>query len=793
MTTIQNKNQWFLMLNEMSDKVKDYESNILQYKNATKIKLDVSRPLTKNFYSKNNHIGVIFKKLIKKIPIALIISAIIWVIMFFVFLSNSEEASSDLIKTFELAGASSASKAIIFAIIALFATLGCIGLFSYLKIATIIKKLDKIEKDIIEDIATIPPVYRSSEKISTLSSIYFTKQTLSLTDIFEICDEWLAEHSTSKFHSIMFDVPYKPIFKDAANIETGEEKTTVITENENENDSIMNNPYLPSDIKSKTFEGSNDSKKDLDSMIGLESVKQQITKFENRIKFYGKTNNGNHMTFLGSAGTGKTSVARIITKILFDLGYIKKNQYVEISGDYLKSSNSYTVSAIIDYTMGGVLFIDEAYLLYDKNGNSADATGILLKAMEDHRSEFVVILAGYEEQMTKLLASNEGFNSRIKHTIYFPDYTTDEMIEIFNYFISNYNGKHYNLDINAIEVLRNAFEAETKSKSFGNARTVRNAVDTIMDYYADRCIATNNKSNIIIEEDVQHYYDDRKKILQHELKNASAVNQIDESIIRIAELKSKLKDGSENPEEDFNNIIGIDELKQEIEMLKSQKEFYNETQHQNILLLGECSFNKDIIKKAITGALYKYGYINENKYLDINAEFMKGSYVGHTSKRSEGIISYASGGVLFISNTNLLTDTNDNFGQEVITNIATAINENTDVTIVIMDDNSSEFLESIKNSFTIIYEFPEYNTEQLYQIFVQLSENDGFTITENASNKIYNLIESSIHYAAEINNFYNNVKKNHINNYNGDESTKYIIDEADISLTRQTIKLKLNK
>ena len=130
MTTIQNKNQWFLMLNEMSDKVKDYESSILQYKNATKIKLDISRPLTKNFYNKNNHIEVIFKKLIKKIPIALIISAIIWVIMFFIFLSNSEEASSDLIKTFELAGASIASKAIIFAIIALFATLGCIGLFS---------------------------------------------------------------------------------------------------------------------------------------------------------------------------------------------------------------------------------------------------------------------------------------------------------------------------------------------------------------------------------------------------------------------------------------------------------------------------------------------------------------------------------------------------------------------------------------------------------------------------------------------------------------------------------------
>lgn len=789
---IQNKKQWFLMLNELADKVKLYENTAMKYNCMTKSNIDFSRPLLSKFYKKNSIVNYIFKTMLKRLPIAIICAVITWIALFIVFLNNASSLTNltNLSKLFAVAGASSAGKALTFALISLFGVLGIIALIAYLNIKNITKKLDSIETEIMDNITTVPPSYRNSEKLLTLANIYFTKQSLTLKAIFEVCDEWLLENATSKFHSIMFDINYKPIFDDVAMLDAGTTDEAV-TVDSTDDSSVLNNPNLPADIESKTFAGSKDSKKDLDNMIGLESVKQQITKLENRIKFYGNSNNnGNHMAFLGSAGTGKTSVARIITKILFDLGYIKKNQYVEISGDYLKASNSYRASAIIDYAMGGVLFIDEAYLLYDKNGNSADATGILLKAMEDHRSDFVVILAGYEEQMTKLLASNEGFGSRIKHTIYFPDYTVDEMVEIFNYFISNYNGKHYELDVHAYDILRDAFDAESKSKSFGNARTVRNAVDAIMDYYADRCINTKNKSNKILEEDVNHYYDDRKKFLQHELKNASAANQIDESIIRLSELKPKLKDGSENPEEELNSLIGMDDLKQEIEMLKNQKEFYNEIQHQKILMIGECNC-KDVVMRALTGSLYSLGYITENKYLDISADFMKGSYVGHTNKRAESIISYASGGVLVISGINLLVNSDDNFSQEVISIIVTALNENPDVTLVILD-NDSEFINSLKTSCTIVYEFPNYNTDQMYQIFEQLAVKDGFSITEDAANKTKSLIENSIHSVSNINNFYNIVKKNHIANFNGVDN-KFVIVEEDISLTRPTIKLNLNK
>lgn len=286
-----------------------------------------------------------------------------------------------------------------------------------------------------------------------------------------------------------------------------------------------------------------------------------------------------------------------------------------------------------------------------KNGRGAEATGVLLKAMEDRRSDFVCILAGYEEQMTKLIASNEGFSSRIKHTIYFADYSVDEMLNIFNYFVGNYNGKKYVLANDAIDELKKTFELEKRSKSFGNARTVRNAVDTVMDAYEDRCIATHNNTNTVTLDDVRVYAEKRKIALQHELKNASATNQLDENIVRQAELKSRLKAGAENPDSEIGNLIGAEAFKKEIDLLKSQKEFYGKTERQKVLLLGENDCNNYV--RILTGYLYQMGYITDNKYLDIQAEFLKGSYVGHTAKRARAIIAYASGGVLLIRNLNM--------------------------------------------------------------------------------------------------------------------------------------------
>lgn len=779
-----NKKQWFMLLQDMGKIASQYEKNVLKFKNITILKLDIDRPIRTGFYKEVGAvIGALGSLTRKKMIKAFLIMPLIAFITSFIIKIILTTINNDPLNFSKII-----SFAILTTVITLIAIVGLTFGVNILRLKSIIHKLEKDEKRLLDNIATVPPSYRSSDKMNALADVYYARQDLSLKSIFEVCDEWFAEDSTrSKFHSIMFDITYTPVFQDEVMTKVG------TTDESGSNTQRVKNLYLPADIENKVFSGSDNAEKDLNNMIGLTDVKDQIKKLENRIKFYGKSdNNGNHMAFVGSAGTGKTSVARIITKILFDLGYIKENRYIEISGDYLKSGSSERTSAILDYSMGGVLFIDEAYLLYDRYDKGTEATGLLLKSMEDRRADFVVILAGYEEQMTKLIASNEGFSSRIKHTIYFSDYNIDEMLNIFEYFISNYNNNHYRVAEEAVDSLKTLFSAETKSRSFGNARTVRNAVDGIMDYFADRNINAKIQSNVILAEDVLHYYEDRKKFLQHEMQNSSAADHLDEQIIRLSELKSKLKLGSENPDDELTNLIGMEDLIDEFGWLKNQKEFYNDTQHQKIALIGKSTYSRDSVLSIITGELYKLGYIAENKYLDISADFMKGSYVGHTSKRADAIISYVSGGVLAISDINMINtqaENQDNFSQEVINIILTALKENPNITIIILDDYS-DFLNSILPQFTFVYEFPEYNAEQYYQLFIQYAKADNFEIDDRAKDKILSLI-ANIKNTDALNNFYNTVKKNHISHFNGVDN-KYLITLEDISVNK-TIRVKLNR
>lgn len=767
--SISNINDWFIEIDKQSEKIRKYEDTIFDYyKKVLHKKLDISKPLMKDFYKSESKWFSIFKSILRKILVPVILSLIITII-FTVLSLDKYESNLSKLGLFSL-------KVECISFISLLAVIFVICLLRY---NLYISKINKLENNIIDIIKTIPPNFRSFDRVSGLTKIYFTDQNEPIDNIFNICEDIVIKQSSFPYFKVLFDLPYKNNLLKNTNTNYNEQikvqNNVQIDDSEEEK-----NPYLPADIDTKVMKGSENSEKDLQSMIGLDSVKQQIEKLENRMKFYGNSNNnGNHMIFMGAAGTGKTTVARIVTKILYDIGYIKKNQYIEISGDYLRSGDTQRANAILEYSYGGVLFIDEAYLLYNKNGQSADATGVLLKAMEDHRSDFVVILAGYEEQMTKLLASNEGFTSRIKHTIYFPDYTEQEMLAIFKYFISNYNNKKYTITEEASNLLLELFSLEKKSKSFGNARTVRNCVDGVMDYYADKHINSNIKNNNTIEiDEIQKYFDDRKVILQHEIKNASATNQLDGQIIRQSELKNKLKDGSIDPDKDLHNLIGLESFKNEIDILENQKNFYNETNIQKVMIIGSKSSGNSSLTKVLTGYLYKLGYIQENKYLEISAEFLKGSYTGHTAKRAESIISYASGGVLYIKNIHLLLDATDAFSNEALSAIYTALSSN-EITIVIADEYS-DYLEQIKNLFTIIYEIPNYTKEQLYKVFLNLLSIDNFEIHEDAATKVFDYINNTNNIELQdIIHLYNDTKKNHINNFNGIDN-KFIIIPEDI-------------
>ena len=755
--------QWYLAVDEAIPTVEKYENAILKFFKT--LKIDVSKrllqPFLSKFYLKEKFSKHAVSLAASKLGSSFGLAFTVFLISYIYKCITDELGFLDSLKT-------NWPFAAIIAGISFFVFEVGSMLITYLSYKSQVKTLQKYENELNDIMISLPSNYRNSEKMYHIAQVYYHKKGVAPEVAFDVADQM---YSNSKpIIGVFFDLPFRNDFVVEEEFSQGQQ---VIEKTEEEK--IKDNPNLPADIEGKTFNGSDDAKKDLDSMIGLASVKDQIEKLENRIKFYGEgSSNGNHMAFVGSAGTGKTTVARIVTKILFDLGYIKKNQYVEISGDYLRAGTTARVDAILEYSMGGVLFIDEAYMLYEKNGYGADATGILLKAMEDHRKDFVCILAGYEEQMTRLIASNEGFSSRIKHTIYFQDYTVDEMFDIFKYFISKYNGKSYTISEDAIPTLLEAFKLEKQAKSFGNARTVRNAVDSIMDYYVDRSINSNTDTGIILIEDVEKYFADRKVALQHELKNASAANQVDESIIRLSELKSKVKEGSENPDADFRKLVGLESFTKEIEILKNQKEFYNNATAQKILFIGEKGCGKSSLAKILTGYLYTLGYIAENKYLDISAEFLKGSYVGHTTKRAEAIVSYATGGVLFINNINMMANSDDSFSTEVLSVISNALESNLNI---IISDTDSPYLRSISGQFNIVYEFPKYNGEQLTKIFMSKASEDNFTVTQAAIDKVYSILENK-NSTKDVINLYNNSKKKHISNFT--EETKYILDEQDI-------------
>lgn len=776
---INNIKDWIISINDSIPQVKTYEQKLFDFYKSLGDAKRYDNSMMVGCYKKNKFIKYIPRAILNKILIKFIISFVIALGIFGSCVSSNggfeslkENSMTSIIPAITIG---LCSLAIICA-----ASVG----ISYLGFANKIKSLDKLEKSLKPLMITIPAAYRNSDKMDAIAKIYFTKPTIKPTIILNCVDDFLQEvPATAKFMSVMFDLPTNCPFLG-------------VTDEENENMSISidengniekRNQFLPSDIDTKIVAGSDDADKDLAAMIGLQDVKSQIEHLKNRISFYGKesANTGNHMAFLGSAGTGKTTVARIVTKIMFDLGYIKKNQYIEISGDYLCAGDTSRASAIIEYAYGGVLFIDEAYLMY-KNGS--DVIGVLLKAMEDHRQDFICILAGYEEQMTKLFASNEGFSSRVKHTIYFSDYSEEEMFDIFSYFIKKYNNKSYKIANDAIPMLMNAFKLEKKAKSFGNARTVRNAVDTIMDFYADRSIAEKSDTRTITISDVENYYEKRKKVLQHEIKNASAANQIDEQIIRLSELKPRVKTGSEDPDGDLAGLVGLESFSTEINSLKNQKEFYEELERQRILLLGDSGCGKSTIARILTGYLYKLGFIEENKYLEIPAEFLKGSFVGHTAKRAESIIAYSSGGVLFIKNYNLLCNNDDSFSGEALSAINTALTNNPNVTIIIAD-SPSKYIDSIKSMFTMIYEFPQYTSEQMLNIFDNLVENDGFTVDAEIRQKVFDHIEKSHPNIRDIQQIWSATKKSHIAKFDGNEQNKYFISTDELVITK---KLKIN-
>ena len=201
-----------------------------------------------------------------------------------------------------------------------------------------------------------------------------------------------------------------------------------------------------------------------------------------------------HMIFTGNPGTGKTTIARLVAKYLKAIGALKGGQLVEVSrADLVGRYTGHTApltNSVIESALGGVLFIDEAYSLYrgEQDSFGLEAIDTLVKGMEDHRDELVVILAGYTKEMEQFLTANSGLASRFPNQIEFPDYTADELLQITNVLARN---KGYQLVEGCTEPLRDYYarQQEADSRTAGNGRLARNTLEKAIFHQSRRLVA----------------------------------------------------------------------------------------------------------------------------------------------------------------------------------------------------------------------------------------------------------------------------------------------------------------
>lgn len=500
---------------------------------------------------------------------------------------------------------------------------------------------------------------------------------------------------------------------------------------------------------------------ELNSMIGLSSVKEEVQNRINMIRVARKAaelgsnrvfSTGTlHMVFTGNPGTGKTTVARLLGKIYGSLGVLKKpNVFIECGRNDLVAGfigqTAPLVKKKFDEARGGVLFIDEAYSLYNPDLPSDfghEAIDTMVQYMDTMRDEVMVIVAGYQNEMeTFIRDANPGLSSRFKTVINFEDYSPSELFEILMSMIRKDGMK---LGNDAEKYVKKVIRVRSKNTNFGNARGVRNLFEDLKEAHDARLGEMISKGVVLNSEMIDCITADEVKSL---LKNN------DEEDLDMEKLLAQL-----------DNLVGLQavkqQLRQQIAIVQAQKNAakagvttLKEIGPQHMIFAGSPGTGKTTVARLV-GKIYEaLGLIADSSiFVECGRSDLVGEYIGHTAPKVDKMVRSALGGILFIDEAYSLyqgiTGTNADFGKEAIDELVKEIENHRDNLLVIMAGYSQEMKNMIekanpglKSRFPIWLEFEEYTAAEMIQIFNSMLKEKGYRL-EGESGKLEALIEKA--------------------------------------------------
>lgn len=473
----------------------------------------------------------------------------------------------------------------------------------------------------------------------------------------------------------------------------------------------------------------------LGNVIGLEKVKQTAYEFERYAIFHKsaqaegiKMPGANmHMVFTGNPGTGKTMIARIMAKMLFDLGLVAKDNLVEVEakdliGPYVGDGANKTAE-VISSAMGGVLFLDEAYSI-GNNENAKQAIATLIKAMEDHKDEFVVIFAGYEHEMRDFLELNPGISSRIGYTFHFEDYSADELARMYSLKLRDAG---FNIGDDVVMRVKTVCEHYSRRRNFGNGRFVDTLVQQTLIRRASREGAESIRN--IEPDDVPSISD---------LAGADASKRTDlatrlEGVVGMEGVKSELHE--------FEALVGF-----QLDARRHGLSVPGFNRH--MLFLGNPGTGKTMVARLVAQSLYDIGAIPENKLVEVERKDLIAGYIGQTAEKTSKVIDSALGGCLFIDEAYSLTPTDGRgFAAEAIATLIKAMEDHKDDLVVMFAGYEREmktFVDSnpgIASRIGYTFHFEDYAADELLAIYVRKLLHGGFVVTEEGQAKALELMD----------------------------------------------------